>query len=295
MGLWMTIQSCELEFLGTDMTREYIIVSNGNAETIDTIDHIKHLKTTGLLRHYSHTDEAIAAPTARQMGVEHATGKYLAFFDNHCIAMKDYFLYAKHDFETLNCDMLHGVTRYDVYRQPVYHYCLKLKMNFWGGESPVPDHNLKPYKIAMAGHGAFLVRADVFKEVGGYWTGFRGYAGEEPYFDLKMALLDKTNFLDPRIQHIHYVGDRGYKRHWTKDFYRNMLMAANIIGGEKWMQTVYEGMTVQPKIGFDCVGLYDVMQDAQESSSEEAARFAKVRHRSLDEQLIWFRENQIAH
>lgn len=294
MGLWMTIQSCEVQFNQLGFTREYIVVSNGNKETEDTRMHIAGLKDAKLLGYYSHTDEAMSPPTARQIGSEHATGKYLAFFDNHCLLMPDYFARAHADFEHFGMDMLHSSHRYDVTTATHYHYRLKLANNFWGSESLIPDREYKPYPIAMAGHGGFLIKTDVYREVGGYWTGFTGYGGEEPYFDLKMALLGKTNFIDPKVVHIHYVGLRGYPRHYTDDFCRNMMMAANIIGGEKWLHKVFQGLQQNTRIGKDPTPLYDLMIQAYDRSRDHAALIASKRIRTLDEQLELFSAQQIS-
>lgn len=296
MGAWMTIQSCELDLQDSDMTYEFILVSNGGKETDDTHLHVLSLKEAGHLAHYSHRDEPMSPPDARQYGVQFATGKYLAFFDNHCLLVPGYFKRAKLDFERYNMDSLHSATHYDYHRKPIYHYQRLFKRGFWGEESSIPERGgLLPYRIAMGGHGGFLVKADTFREVGGYWDGFRGYAGEEPYFDLKLAMLDKTNWLDPKLAHIHYVGTRGYVRHYSEDYFRNFLMVSNIIGGEKWTYRTYEHLFKQTKMRFGNSKLYEILMDAEESSAEHAAWFRSVQKRTLDEQIRLFDAECIAH
>jgi glycosyltransferase involved in cell wall biosynthesis len=295
MGLWATIETSELNMRGTDLTREYIIVSNGQKETADTWNYAKLLEKHKLLAHYSHRDEPMSPPSARQLGVKYATGTYLCFFDSHCIPLPDYFKRAKLDFEKWDIDALHSVARYGIMEYPHYHYLLRLKRSFWGSESAVPQHPFLPYRVAMAGHGGFFAKASTFREIGGYWDGFIGYAGEEPYFDLKMALLDKKNWMDPRLEHIHYVGERGYPRHYTENYCLNLLMAANIIGGEKWMYTVQENLSKSTKAGFGNVRLYDIMMEADERSAEHARWMASVRKRTLDEQFNVFVAESIAY
>lgn len=294
MGAWMTIQSCEVDFLNTDLTREYIVVSNGNEESADTHNHMASLKAKGLLKHYSHRDEPMSPPTARNFGATHADGTYLAFFDNHCIVLPTYFRRAKACFERYDMDSLHSAYHYDIWGLPSFHYKLKLKGTFWGEESQIPEHTLLPYKIAMGGHGGFVVKNSTFKEVGGYWDGFVGYGGEEPYFDLKLAMLDKTNYTDPGMRHIHYVGKRGYQRHFTQDFSRNMMMAAHIIGGEKWMYSTFSSLMKATKMRFTDARLYEVMQEAYYKSEGHAAWLASVRKRTLEEQLQVFRTSLVA-
>ncbi len=295
MGLWLTIQASEMQLQQTDITREYIVVSNGMPESGDTANHMKSLERGGLLAHYSHRDDAMSPPSARNFGVKYATGKYLCFFDNHCLPLENYFARAKADFEHFGMDALHSAHKYDAWDTTRYHYTLKLNRNFWANETQEPQHNLKPYPIAMGGHGGFFVKADTFREVGGYWDGFQGYAGEEPYFDLKLALLDKQNYIDPRIVHIHYVGERGYARHYSDDFCRNMMMSANIIGGEKWLYKVFESLSQSTRVGSSQTPMYDLLIQAEERSRARAAWLASIRKRTLDEQLEYFVQKQIAH
>jgi Glycosyl transferase family 2 len=295
VGLWMTIHSCELELMNSSFSREYIVISNGTTESGDTHNHMIQMKKSGLLAHYSHRPAPLSPPSARQMGSKFAQGKYLCFLDNHCLMMPDFFARAHADFEQLGFDFLRGSYRYDSFDDQHYHYKLDLKRNFWGSESRFPLKELKPYRIAVAGHGAFLARASAFREVGGYWNGFTGYGGEEPYFDLKLALLDKKLWLDPRICHVHYVGDRGYARHYSDDFCRNMMMSARIIGGEPWMYTVYNGLNQSTRAGQSTKTVYDLMIEANDRSKEHADWLESKRVRTLDEQLQLFVSEEVAH
>jgi hypothetical protein len=295
VGLWMTIQSCELELMQSNFTREYIVISNGGLESGDTHNHMIQMERSGLLAHYAHRCEAMAPPSARQLGSKFAQGKHLLFLDNHCLLMPEFFARANADFEHYGYEVLRGCYRYDTFDDNHYHYRLDLKKNFWGTEASYPETDLKPYRIAIGGHGAFFIRRDTFQEIGGYWTGFSGYGGEEPYFDLKLALLGKKNWLDPRLCHIHYVGDRGYPRHYSDDFCRNMLMSANVIGGNEWMQTVYNGLSRSTRTSKDGANIFDLMMQAHERSSEHAQWLSSVRLRTLDEQLQLFVTEQVAH
>src|SRR5207248_815115 len=119
--------------------------------------------------------------------------------------------------------------------------------------------------------------------VGGYGPLclFEGYGGEEMYFDLKMWLLGKKNWIDPKLIHYHFNGTRGYKRHYTSDYYRNMMMCAFVIGGEKWMHTVYDGFLQEPK--FRDVNLFDCLMAAQERGTGHAQWMSGKRQKSLDE------------
>lgn len=294
MGLWMTIQACEMDLRKTELTREYLVVGNGQKEAVETKLHMAELKKSGLLTFYLHVEEALAPPHARQIASEQATGDILCFFDNHAIPQENYFLRAIKDFEKYGeeMDMIHSAYRYDIYQETKYHYHLQLDKNFWSREATFPQHEFKPYRMAMGGHGGFFIRRKVWEEVEGYWTGFRGYAGEEPYFDLKMALLDKKIWMDPKVVHIHYVGERGYARHFSEDYYRNLMCAANIIGGEKWLYKAFDVMERSVYVGRKPI--FDVMMDAVELSNPHKKWLDGIRKRTLDEQLKKFKLEGVA-
>lgn len=296
LGLWATLTSCETDLHGSGIDYEYRICTNGFDYKSDVeIEHTLHgLNVAKKLGLHIHNDEVLSPPSARMKAANGATGKYLCFLDNHCVIGRDYFRRIKLDFETYPMDSLHSVTIYQPQGQESYEYVLSLQKNFWTSECkiyPVIPH--KPYRIAVAGHGGFAIRREVFEEVGGYWDGFVGYAGEESYLDLKLAMLNKTNWLDPYLKHFHYAGRRGYPRHFSDDYYRNMMMCANIIGGSEWLNKVADSFTKTLRLKSDAT-MFDLYTQAEEWSREYAAQFAVRRLRSLDEQLVLFREQDVS-
>ena len=75
--------------------------------------------------------------------------------------------------------------------------------------------------------GSWFCRRSVFESVGGYGPEdlITGYAGDEHYFDLKLALLDKTNWVDPIMVNYHHTKNvgampKGYPKHFGDDYYR---------------------------------------------------------------------------
>lgn len=306
MGLWATIHSCEIELANSEIDYEYVIVVNGEYEVKKTGAHrcpvasidlsriLEFVGKSGRLGHVTLRRGNLAPPTARQIGSEHAVGKYLFFLDNHCLVGKDYFRRAIADFEHYGMHMLHSTTKFFSGDNNCYEYRLQLEKNFWADAQLTPGDNVRPYRIAAGGHGGFAVRADVWHEVGGYWTGFKGYGGEEMYFDLKMAMLDKTNWIDPLVVHYHYAGQRPYERHYSADYYKNMMMCANIIGGEHWLYKIYESFRYkfpQPRN----TKMYDLLLQASDESREHKEWLDSRRLRTLDEQLVLFKEQGIAH
>lgn len=294
MGLWATIQSCEIDLERTDYKYNYCIACNGDRTFDVEISRTLHyLDKLGKLKQSLWHPEPWAPPTARQFATTFADGKYLFFFDNHCLVSPQYFTRALLDFKTYPVDVLHSSFRYYSGEGTHYHYKLSLEKDFWAKAVLHPTDAAKPYPIAVSGHGGFVVKRDVWDEIGGYWTGFQGYGGEETYFDLKAWMMGKQVWVDPRLVHYHYAGRRTYSRHYTDDYYRNMMMAANIIGGERWAYKVYGNFEKSVKLQSQ-QSMYDLLQEALSRSAEHAVELASKRTKSLDELLPWFEHNNIS-
>jgi hypothetical protein len=296
LGLWVTIHSIMEDLENSGLSYEFCILTNGSEKPHSDTQNVLHwLDLTKHLTWVEHSVEPVSPPHARQRCTEHATGKYLFFFDNHVMVKPGYFKRALQSMEKYRMDMLHSTTRFFFGEKDCYHYKLKLNQNFWA-ESDFDAKSEEPYRCAMGGHGGFIVRRDVWEEVGGYgWENFKGYGGEESYFDLKMWLLGKENWIDPKLLHYHFAGSRGYKRHYTDEFFINMMGVANIIGGQDWMYKVQDSFTqnyMKMKTG---KSIFDLMIEAEALSSEHAAWLASRRKLTLDELLDKFKADGIAH
>jgi glycosyltransferase involved in cell wall biosynthesis len=298
MGLWATITSCEDDLLRAGFDYNYVIVCNGDEKLEpDTQNTIHNLKEAGKVLKLIHSPDPVAPPLARQMGADAADGKYIFFFDNHCIISRDYFKRAMMDFEKYDIDLLHSTTRYFARSVTHYEYKLKLACNFWAEATVLPQVPMKPYRCGVGGHGGFAVKSESWRSVGGYGPSdlFKGYGGEEVYLDLKMWMLGKSVWIDPLVIHYHYAGDRGYKRHYSDEFYINMMVCANVIGGREWLYTVYESFSQKGKfVRYKSdKSMYDLLMVAEAHSAPHAAEMASVRQKSLDELLQWFIDNDI--
>lgn len=293
LGLWTTIHSIDMDLQDTNFTYDYRIQTNGSdklhPDSYTTIEYIRQCKKLG---YHNHSIESISPPSARHLATIDSNAKYLFFFDNHIIVKPGYFKRAIESMQKYDMDMLHSTTGFFIGQPLVYHYTSALEKNFWG----VGTHGVmktEPYRIAVAGHGGFIVKTDVYRQVGGYWNGFVGYGGEECYFDLKMALLNKTNWLDPQLIHYHYAGNRGYPRHYTDDFYVNILSCANIIGGQTWINKVYPSLANKYSKIDTGKTMFDLMDIAQAKSKDHSSWLDTQRSRTLDEQLNYFKDNAI--
>lgn len=298
IGLWMTIESCIMDLADSGLTYEFRICANGIEEISEDLKRIKHYTDkAGYLGEFLHAVEPLSPPAARQVVTEHANGKYLFFFDNHCMPTRGYFRRGVDVMDAYGIDFLHSTTRFFAGEGTNYEYKLSLRRDFWTLEpyrEPVNTH--QPYRIAVAGHGGFAVRTSAWKEAGGYWEGFEGYGGEETYTDLKFWLLGKQVWIDPKMIHMHWAGKREYTRHFTDSYYLNMFMSANLIGGEQWLSKVFNSAAQCTRFvnkEKPCTPLYDLLVQATNKSKEHAKWIAERRTKTLDELLQWFEANKI--
>lgn len=296
MGLWMTIESCEMALRDSALTYEFVVVVNGEDRLSEDLLRQRHfLSQTGRLADFIHIPEAQSPPSARQIGSWSAKGEFLFFLDNHCIVEPRYFIRAVTQMRTKGIGMLHSTTRFWSGENTWYEYRMAFKRHFWVDMAhEEPRDATEPYRVGIAGHGGFAVTRKLWDKVDGYWMGFQGYAGEEPYFDMKCWMMGGEVWIDPQMVHRHWSGKRGYNRHYTDDYISNLLMAAHIIGGEKWMYDVSDsfqkanrllpGENRKPKPIIDLI-------EAAYVRSKDRAEWVKAHSvRSFDECLTHFAE-----
>jgi hypothetical protein len=325
VGLWATIEACVFDLQNSGLTYDFRVCVNGTSippEATETIH--KYLSKAGLVGEWINKVEPQCPARARQLLARNCDSKYIFLLDNHCIPMPGYFKRGVEVSDKYKLDLLHSVTHMFTGFRRDYEYRLTLEKNFWaneGYETPLKD---EPYPIAAAGHGGIVLRNSTLKETGGYWEGFDGYAGEEMYVDMKYWMLGKKVWLDPKFIHAHWAAPRKYQRRSSEGYFLNMLMAANIIGGEAWLNRVYNNVKnndilpqpVNNKVSAELssddildVGKYaeslnvssqpiktldaSYIDRARYTSREHAAWLARNRSMTLDELLGYFRSNGI--
>lgn len=304
LGTWSTLHSCNIALQDSGYDYEICLSINGEAENRkkqhclsmsacrDTQSVLHFLKKSGKAGRSVVRQGAVSPPTARQLIADKATGKYIFFLDNHCLVTPKYFELAMQEFDRSPVDLLHSSTFFYDGENASYHYMLTLEENFWATSSKDPFHPTKAHPIAAGGHGGFAVRRSVWEDIGGYWNGFTGYGGEELSIDLQMWMRGYEVWMHPKMIHYHWAGRRPYARHFTAEYYRNMMMSANIIGGEKWLNRVYQTFSTKyPELVRHPV--FDLYQEAYYQSEPHARELSKLYIRSLDEQLEWFKRKGI--
>lgn len=306
LGLWATVHSCQMELENSGYNYEYCICANGEAEkrikdgtrnlilSQDLNNVLQFLSKSGHGGYTKILQRSISAPTARQMVARKAKGKYLFFLDNHCLVRKGYFDHAMWTFKRGLADLIHSTTRFYDGEKTAYEYKLTLEDNFWGvaKEEPVSAYNA--YPVATGGHGGFAVKASVWKDIDGYWEGFTGYGGEELTTDLQLWMRGYKILLHPQMIHYHWPGRRPYARHFTPDYYRNMLMSANIIGGEEWLYKTYSNFSRNYPAPAH-LSFYDILTEAYYRSSDYAELVRRASIRTFKEQLTFFSDNGISY
>ena len=299
LGLWSTIQSCDDDLINARQFKwNYVIVTNGQELVPEETGMLKMLEKSGRLLKHIHSDEPLSPPVARQRGAAEADGRLLCFLDNHCLVGRHFFERAALDFAGHDMDMLHSTTVFYTGDGHHYEYKLRLDYNFWG-ESKKVSQSYKPYRIAVGGHGGFFVKKEAWDAVGGYGPEslLNGYGGEEVLFDLQMWQMGKSNWLDPKLVHHHFTGQRGYSRHWTNEYYINLMVSASVIGGDEWLYKVFESLTTRGHIRFGenkDKPFYELLQIAQMRAKTYADELGAKRLMTLNELLRWFRDENIA-
>lgn len=299
LGLWATVHSCQADLERAGKDYNFVIVTNGEKVSLETESTIKFLKDEGRLKEHLHFDEPVAPPAARQRGAAVADGRLLCFFDNHCLVGRQYFERAILDFERGDIDSLHSTTVFYNGQGRHYHYRLKLKYNFWGESVMIPYHEFKPYHCAAGGHGGFIVKRSVWEEVGGYGPEelLQGYGGEELMFDLKLWRWGKKVAIDPKVVHYHYTGDRGYSRHYTDEYYVNLMVSAMVVGGQKWLDVVHDSLATPGRhLRLRArKNIFDLYQEAYNRAAQYSHDVDAKSVMDLDELLKWFRQTLVAH
>ena len=179
---------------------------------------------------------------ARNFGAEHAKGKYLLFLDSHVIPSPGSYRRLIEYHEGWK-GVAHCAVNYwlEFEHKTLYGYRWQPE-KFWGTWTRVkpepPD-----YKVIMSGTSSSLIDRDVFFEIRGFNEHLGIYGGGEPYLDLKVQMFGYDVRLPPDCRLWHLTEPRGYN--WNNnDLHRNFMIAAFALGGEEFLEPVYNNYLI---------------------------------------------------
>jgi len=301
-GLWMSINNIEWELKEAGIDFQFAIVTNddGKLDT-DSRQVIEMLRTkTGYLKYYRHNELPMTPQQARQEAIDNTNSKYIICFDNHVQLCPGFFKRFFHDWESTEADILHSATQYYINDFICYNYKLQLKKDFWGVSDSFALNEYKPFKIGAAGHGGVGFKRSSFEKYSGYKlsSSFVGYSGEELTADLGTWLQGGNVYISPRSIHRHWAATtRGYGRHHTEDFYKNLFSCAFILANETADDYVYTMMDHFKSCSKPYLKkpMFDILMEAKERSKQDANWIKERRVRTIEEQLEKFELEEVAY
>lgn len=246
------------------------------------------LATTGILRVIDFADDQSIWKT-RQAGLDVARGEFIMFSDAHVLHEAGAFPFG---IETLErhpqIGELHGghISFFTSPASILYQYELELEKNFWGSwTKAVPNYvdSTTPFKIPMSGHATVFYRKDDYHDLGRVPEKAGIYGGEEAFNSMQTWMLGKEVWSDPRIRYHHLSDRRGYVFN-NKDFVMNTFLVAYLLGGESWLDTLYNRYKGEYAMQYH--GDLDWAREVSLSCKADHQRImSKVRF-SLDEVLV---------
>jgi len=180
---------------------EIIVVSDGSIDNTVEIALQKSVKVIILKKSFG-------ISVARNIGVLEATGEIIFFIDAHIFINKNAFRILNECFnQHLN---IYGICG-------KYHTPFKgldsirnIRYKALSGKNKVSRViNLDNFTTFSSGIGAF--RRSIFDKVGFFKENFRGFAGEDIFFELQILNKDMLLYFEPRINGLHYEKNNNLK------------------------------------------------------------------------------------
>lgn len=230
---------------------------------------------------------------ARNRGAEEASGDVLCFIDAHVLMLKES-LGTSLKLLDEDCEVVHlPVSWGGINPDRCYHYKLTLEKNMWGVLNPY-QKSMEPYPIAAFANHVTFIKPEDFRETFGWPNVMTGYGPGETCFDLSCWMLGKRVFINTMGHVIHVYGPHNYPgSNW--DFRRNMFMSAYTLGGQEWADKILRNSLnnhPEKNIQTEFITAHEKGTEAAEELHEWMLRNRKM---SLDELLVYFKENGVAH
>lgn len=111
--------------------------------------------------------------------------------------------------------------------------------SFWNTRVIYEPKSQSPYRIVQASHSSFMLDRQSYIDFGGYTNLQVGYGGEETFLALKFWMLGKQNWMIPKVWHAHYQpSGRNEGAELQPNYRRNFMLAAYVLGGQKYLEKV---------------------------------------------------------
>ena len=267
--IYVSIYSILEELVYWGYPFEFIIVSNLCEDGTPDIIEQRYggvWRERGRLKVVRYNDKG-SIDCSRNAGVAAATGDVIYFSDAHMSVTVGTIhgliqAWLKHGgmwYPCINC-----WTDWEDLRLRAYN--LTLEANFWGTQSfDLPswavresDRHIGLYTMGMGSHATILLGRQTFNLARGFHPGFKTYAGGEGYLAMKLWRLGVKSWMNPNtlVRHDNwglkvkrrddgsYDHGRGYG--WTNsEVWYNFMLSAYTVGGEEWMDTIYQGCVKQ--------------------------------------------------
>ncbi len=280
---------------------EIIIVDNGSDDNTQE----PNIKGTSDFLHYRGMfhdkilkiiyDPVMGNVSARNKGVDVATGEYIFFSDAHMS-------YKIGSFEAMikaideSGGMVHpAVDWMGAYPpEPSYQYTMKLGEKIWGTWTKYKVADTW-FSIPMCGHCCLGMKREQFIKFGGYNPYFRCYGGGEMYLDLKWWMMGAGVVCEPRAVGYHLSAGRGYSYH-NDDLMHNMMLCAYTLGGLEWAERTFITYLNKPGVRKDVVkALYRQALAEGESDYEWIQKNAMMKLDDLLDNPPWDERNMARH
>ena len=210
LGVWATIHACEAQLRAGPFASQYCVFTNGRKAD----EPLLNMRNAGIL--LGESEEALPPPIARNKAAEMATGSILVFFDDHCIPGPRWFEYVV--WALRNFDVVH--TSYQTFLGgPRYFHYSPLDTFTLRGDYATQPQQWRLYPCKAAPHGGWAIKRKTWEALGGYGDWYKGFGGEETYFDLNAWAKGYKVGLEPNVLYWHYsVRDdvRGYERNFAE-------------------------------------------------------------------------------
>lgn len=304
-ALYHTLFAIQVEMEDLGMSYEMIVVENGEKD-VHTPKFLTLFRVPIARKLIKYLFEPIqCGPIARMTGAKEAQGRYLVFLDAHSALGKNTIPLLINTLEGKNAGEVHGVTvktHWDS-RQAGGHYQLfggggpKLNSHFHGTYCRATGN--EPYQVGGATLAYVIFNREEFLKLRGYHPACRFYPHPEGYLPLKYWMFDREVWLHPKAYHFHsnYPRNYGskikegltiqirgdpYRLIGNDNLIRNAMICSYTLGGEPWIQRVYEYWSKRVRSKYVLNG---IREDARASAEEEYQWILDNAHHTLDEVL----------